>query len=118
MEYLKGGSLDDKINNMDCGYLKEVLSLRYFKQLLEGVEFLHNNKIYHSDIKPANILFTSNDDIKLCDFGIAVCIHTDSSTSSYQLKGTAMYMSPKDLKTEIQDVLKMIFGVSVLHLLI
>ena len=45
---------------------------------MEGIEFLHRNKIFHSDIKPANILFTRNDDLKLCDFGIAVNNCTDS----------------------------------------
>lgn len=58
---------------------------------------MHSKKIYHSDIKPANILLTSNDDIKLCDFGIAVQIHTESSATSSHAKGEVSFMSPERL---------------------
>ena len=44
----------------------------YLMQLLEGIDFLHQRNIFHSDIKPANILLTSEDNIKICDFGIVV----------------------------------------------
>ena len=98
MEFLEGGSLDDKITNN--GFLNETVSLKYLGQLLEGIEFLHKNKIYHSDIKPANILFTSNDDIKLCDFGIAVYMRTESSATSSHAKGDRLYMSPERLNED------------------
>ena len=67
MEFLEGGSLYDKIESKkrqnDC--LNETESLKYLGQLLEGIEFLHKNEIFHSDIKPANILFTMDDDVIL-----------------------------------------------------
>ena len=98
MEFLEGGSLHDKIKSNGC--LNETVSLKYLGQLLEGIEFLHKNKIYHSDIKPANILFTRNDDIKLCDFGIAVHMHTESSATSSHVKGDRLYMSPERLNED------------------
>lgn len=70
MEYLTRGSL--------ANLLKEEKPLpnnvvhKYFVQILEGVEFLHQRKIYHSDIKPSNILLTSENNVKICDFGISV----------------------------------------------
>ena len=70
MEYLEGGSLADKLK--DKKPLPNYSVHRYFVQILEGVDFLHQRNIYHSDIKPANILLTSEDNIKICDFGIAV----------------------------------------------
>ena len=61
---------------------------KYFVQILEGVDFLHQRNIYHSDIKPSNILLTSDDNIKLCDFRIAVGLQwqTESFTTSTYLK--------------------------------
>ena len=79
MEYLEGGSLRDKIQNHNNSPLPNDSVLKYLVQILEGVEFLHQNKIYHSDIKPANILFTAEDNLKICDFGISTQIGNASS---------------------------------------
>ena len=98
MEFLEGGSLVDKIANQGC--LNETVSIIYLGQLLEGIEYLHKNETYHSDIKPANILFTRDSNIKLCDFGISVHIHTESSATSSHLKGDRLYMSPERLNED------------------
>lgn len=47
----------------------EVKSL--MKQLLEGVQHLHDNWILHRDLKPANLLITNGGILKICDFGLA-----------------------------------------------
>ena len=97
MEYLESGSLTDKIKNHNNSPLYNDSVLKYLVQILEGVEFLHQNKIYHSDIKPANILYTAEANLKICDFGILTQLDNASSSSDYYLKGDSHYMSPERL---------------------
>ena len=65
MELMEGGSLADKLHNQQP--LPEISVLKCLTQILEGVSFLHRREIYHSDIKPANILFTAEDKLKISD---------------------------------------------------
>ena len=46
--------------------------LKFFKQILEAVKYIHDKGYIHRDIKPENILITDDFKAKLCDFGF-VC---------------------------------------------
>ena len=65
-EYCEGGTLDQQIRKY--GKLPEKQALLYFKQLMNAFKSLMENKIYHRDIKPDNILLKSGH-LKLADFG-------------------------------------------------
>ena len=54
LEYVGGGSLESLLNLY--GSLRENVIANYTSQILEGLEYLHSNKIIHRDIKAANIL--------------------------------------------------------------
>lgn len=69
MEYIDGGSLSDKIKAE--GSLTESQTLRYVKEIADALQFIHNQNMNHLDVKPANILLNSKDDIVLIDFGLA-----------------------------------------------
>ncbi|CRK90444.1 CLUMA_CG004145, isoform A [Clunio marinus] len=43
----------------------------YFKQLIDGLEYLHGQSVIHNDIKPGNLLLTLDDTLKISDFGVA-----------------------------------------------
>ncbi|KAK6123024.1 hypothetical protein DH2020_043240 [Rehmannia glutinosa] len=44
---------------------------RLMKELLEGVKYLHQNRVMHRDLKPSNILISSKGELKICDFGMS-----------------------------------------------
>ena len=58
--------LNSIINNIDSSQRKLIMF-----QLLNGINFIHNNNISHRDIKPHNILICNDFDIKICDFGLS-----------------------------------------------
>lgn len=44
---------------------------RYFTQLVDGLEYLHGQRVIHKDIKPGNLLLTLDHSLKISDFGVA-----------------------------------------------
>lgn len=57
MEYAKGGEIFNKVSK---GKLKEEVAHKYFKQLINVVDFCHSRGVYHRDIKPKNIILDEN----------------------------------------------------------
>ena len=68
MEYCEKGELFDYIVNN--GKLNEKEACRLFQQIINGVEYLHEQNIIHRDLKPENILLDYNTNIKISDFGL------------------------------------------------
>lgn len=100
-EYMNGGDLKAKINSewRDRRDIDEVLSVAI--EVAKGLSFAHSNNIFHRDVKPSNILLTTNGTVKLSDFGLARA-HADdpigSSDDSSVLVGTLPYMSPEQTR--------------------
>lgn len=92
MEYCSDGDLNKYLG---CPLPEKKVKL-YFKQIIEGLEYLHNNNIIHRDIKPKNILLTNNKkNIKLCDFGLSKI--TNGLTRVNTICGSPLYMAPEIL---------------------
>ncbi|XP_067002226.1 testis-specific serine/threonine-protein kinase 4-like [Anabrus simplex] len=69
MEFAENGSLLDIIRR--DSFIDEIRGRRWFRQLVDGVEYCHERGVVHRDIKCENLLMDSNYNIKLSDFGFA-----------------------------------------------
>ncbi|CAN6466944.1 unnamed protein product [Victoria cruziana] len=75
----------------------------YWQQILEAVNTIHEDRIVHSDLKPANFLLVKGS-LKLIDFGIAKAIQSDTTNIQRDLQvGTLNYMSPEAFMCNEQD---------------
>lgn len=94
LEYMGGGSLQRMI---DLNYLGSEMDVAIIaSSVLNALQMLHSIGIIHRDIKPGNILISSNGAIKLADFGIS----SDQNEKKQQetFVGTLLYMSPERIK--------------------
>ena len=69
MEYASGKELFDYI--VKNKRLDEIESLKFYQQILSGIEYLHKLGIVHRDLKPENLLLDSKNNIKIADFGLS-----------------------------------------------
>ncbi|CAF1439361.1 unnamed protein product, partial [Didymodactylos carnosus] len=94
LEYAAGGELFDKIEP-DVG-MSEDHAQHYFKQIIEGMQYLHSHGVAHRDLKPENLLVTNDDILKICDFGLATLFrHNNIERNLTTYCGTAPYSSPE-----------------------
>lgn len=69
MEYCGGGSLAEKVKKQ--GYLSEPVATRYILQIADALNYIHNKKMNHFDVKPSNIMLNEKDEPILIDFGLS-----------------------------------------------
>lgn len=92
LEYVDGGELFDYL--VSHGKLSESEAVYYFKQIIEGVSYLHKFNICHRDLKPENLLLDKkNKKIKIADFGMAALEVSDKLLQTSC--GSPHYASPE-----------------------
>ncbi|MBP5690053.1 MAG: SUMF1/EgtB/PvdO family nonheme iron enzyme [Bacteroidales bacterium] len=94
MEYLGGGSLDDKVRT--GGPLTEQEAVKYIRDIGSALSYLHERGIRHLDVKPANIMFDSDGEVKLIDFGISKYYRPDGSPTSTTPTGYSRGFAPRE----------------------
>ena len=93
LEYLKGETLLDKIEFYTKFSVKE--SCQIMTQLLDAIQYTHDHKIIHRDIKPQNIFYLSNGTVKLGDFGIAK--NEKEAENHGKILGSVHFLAPEVL---------------------
>jgi len=94
LEYASGGELFDRIEP-DKG-MAQPEAQKYFRQLIDGVEYLHSRSVVHRDLKPENLLLDDKDNLKISDFGLAtVYRHQGIERKLETCCGTVPYVAPE-----------------------
>jgi eukaryotic-like serine/threonine-protein kinase len=100
VEYISGGSLDDKI--ADRGQITELEGIEIGIAVARGLECaLQRGGLIHRDIKPGNILFNANNTPKVVDFGLSLSFDTTDHFDG-EIWGTPYYVAPEKLEREAE----------------
>lgn len=97
MEYCAGGDLYTLI--LAAGTLQVLEADCYFKQLMRGVEYMHEMGVAHRDLKPENLLLTTHGALKITDFGNGECFRMAWEKEAHLtagLCGSAPYIAPEE----------------------
>lgn len=99
MEYVEGITLKTYIEKKGQLTFKESVSIAI--QVARGIEAAHNKQITHRDIKPQNIIISTEGKVKVTDFGIARA--ASSNTISSDVMGSVHYSSPEQARNGFVD---------------
>ncbi|KAH6622306.1 kinase domain-containing protein [Boeremia exigua] len=97
MEYCSGGDLYTLV--LAAGQLEVAEADCFFKQLMRGVEYMHEMGVAHRDLKPENLLLTCHGAIKITDFGNGECFRMAWEKEAHMtagLCGSAPYIAPEE----------------------
>lgn len=91
LELCPGGTLEDLVRNNNG--LSEKQAMVFFKQIMEAIEYIHNQSYAHRDITLKNILIAADGNAKLADFGL--CKRKPLSALYTTMCGTFVYTAPE-----------------------
>lgn len=97
MEFCAGGDLYTLV--LAAGKLEVAEADCYFKQLMRGVEYMHEMGVAHRDLKPENLLLTTHGALKITDFGNGECFRMAWEADAHMvtgLCGSAPYIAPEE----------------------
>ena len=76
--------------------LSEEKCLKYFRELILGLDYLHNRAhVIHRDIKPENLLIDHEDNLKISDFGVSHIMENESNDHLKSNAGTKFFLPPE-----------------------
>mgnify|MGYP001170232470 FL=1 len=79
--------------------LSEEKCLKYFRELVLGLDYLHNHAgVIHRDIKPENLLIDHEDNLKISDFGVSHIMENENNDHLKSNAGTKYFLPPEAFK--------------------
>ncbi len=109
MEYVEGITLKTYIEKKGQLSFKESVSIAI--QVARGIEAAHNKHIIHRDIKPQNIIISTEGKVKVTDFGIARA--ASANTISSDVMGSVHYASPEQARNGFVDARSDIYSLGI-----
>ncbi|KAG0648555.1 Serine threonine-kinase ppk10 [Hyphodiscus hymeniophilus] len=97
MEFCAGGDLYTLV--LSAGKLEVAEADCYFKQMMRGVEYMHEMGVAHRDLKPENLLLTTHGALKITDFGNGECFRMAWEKETHMVSGlcgSAPYIAPEE----------------------
>ncbi len=98
MEYIEGQTLQRIISDQAPLPVKKAVDIAIM--ICYGIQHAHERGIIHRDIKPHNILITTQGTVKVADFGIAQAVNKKTITFGGDIEGSVHYISPEQAKGE------------------
>ncbi len=110
MRYVSGGSLEDML---EAGPLEPEEAMRLARAVAQALDYAHENKVVHLDLKPSNILLDSYQLPYLADFGLATVMGPEGRAANPG-SGTLLYMAPEQLTAEQLDQRADVYSFSIM----
>ncbi|KAI0229171.1 Testis-specific serine/threonine-protein kinase 2, partial [Lamellibrachia satsuma] len=101
MEFCENGNLEQLLSMRPSGFLPEAIARKYFRDMINAIEYIHKLSIVHRDIKCQNFVLDRHDCVKLCD--LASARHYRPGDVPFLGSGSAGYQSPEVLESKPCD---------------
>ncbi|NWG32863.1 MAG: protein kinase [Chloroflexi bacterium] len=105
LEFVPGETLQDRLKHLKQSNARMPVdqAVRILLNICDALSYAHKQGIIHRDIKPANIMLDVHGQAILMDFGIVKILDDTSHTATGAVVGTARYMSPEVIRSEVPD---------------
>eukprot|EP01114_Cavostelium_apophysatum_P013963 TRINITY_DN3494_c0_g1_i1.p1 TRINITY_DN3494_c0_g1~~TRINITY_DN3494_c0_g1_i1.p1 ORF type:complete len:250 (-),score=79.61 TRINITY_DN3494_c0_g1_i1:223-972(-) len=104
LEFAEGGTT--MRGEMEMEPLPEMISKKYFHDVVCGLEYLHSHQIIHRDIKPENLLVTAEGSVKISDLGVALQVVTKGDQKDLKKTvGSPIFLPPELCASESARVI-------------
>lgn len=101
MDYAPNGTMRKYYSPGIC--LPPTTVVSHVNELASALQFAHDARVIHRDVKPENMLLGRYGEILLSDFGIAVTVSRPGTRRAHKAAGTALYVAPENIKKNPQE---------------